>query len=218
MSDSLSPLPLFELSPVAATPKRRYVRTTYTDEHELLGDLLYLHNDGRGVEVDPCYSIGRFWRGLPQPQHKFDIAPQVEGVQRASSDHLPFAAASVQSVMFDPPFVIGVPVQTDNSIMSNRFSAYFNLDALKDHYTRSIAEFQRILVVGGLLVVKCQDTITCSKQFLTHVFVINEAERVGFYAKDLFVLVRDQAIIDPKWGAQQHARKTHCYFLVFRKT
>ena len=115
--------------------------------------------------------------------------------------------------MFDPPFVIGVG-ESKSGIITNRFSGFKNLNELKSLYTKSMKEFSRILIDKGLLIFKCQDTVTSGKQFLTHIFVVNEAEKMGYYAKDLFILVRDSAIVDPKWGAQQHARKTHSYYVI----
>ena len=206
---------MFDLQPSASAPKR-VIRTTYTDEREMLNDILWLYNNGKGVSLDPCYSVGRFWQGLPQPELKFDIAPQVEGVNQASCDNLPIQDNSVNSIMFDPPFVIGVG-ESANGIITNRFSGFKNLDELKSLYINSLKEFYRILIDKGLLIFKCQDTVTSSKQFLTHVFIVNEAERLGYYVKDLFILVRDSAIVDPKWGAQQHARKTHSYYVVLFK-
>lgn len=48
---------MFDVKPKAAHPKR-VIKTTYTNERELLNDVLWLYNNGEGVDVDPCYSVG----------------------------------------------------------------------------------------------------------------------------------------------------------------
>jgi hypothetical protein len=41
---------------------------------------------------------------------------------------------------------------------------------------------------------------------------------VGFYACDCIIKVRKGPIIDVRWKVAHHARKRHCYWLVFRKS
>ncbi|HUY36536.1 MAG TPA: hypothetical protein VMV69_27620 [Pirellulales bacterium] len=70
----------------------------------------------------------------------------------------------------------------------------------------------------GVLIVKCQDEVSACRQNLTHVEIINEYARLGFYCKDLFVLVRTNRPSVSRLKKQVHARKNHSYFLVFVKT
>lgn len=193
-----------------------YIKTTYENEKELIESILELYNDKSGVDLDPCYSVGRFWNGLPKPKLKFDLEPQTEDTEKSSCNSLPLENCSVKSIMFDPPFVIGQGKST-NGIMRKRFSAFYKLQDLKDLYSSSLSEFLRILDKKGVVIFKCQDTVTGGKQFMTHVWVINEAEKLGYLIEDLFILVRKKAIVDPKWKKQYHARKTHSYYIVLRK-
>jgi hypothetical protein len=204
---------MFDVQPRAAHPKR-VIRTTYTDERELLNDVLWLYNGGRGVDVDPCYSTGRFWQGLPEPKYKFDLSPQTPETVQSDCTLLPLGPGQVHSIMFDPPFVTD-PSKT--SIITNRFTAFDTLDDLKDMYIESLSEFYRILADGGLLIVKCQDLVHYHKQFLTHVFVIERAEMEGFTNHDCIILIRDNVLLSAHVQKQQHARKTHSYYLVFSK-
>jgi len=204
---------MFNLQPKASHPKR-VIRTTYTDERDLLNDILFLYNHGEGVDVDPCYSVGRFWKGLPQPKYKFDLAPQLPEVQQADCTNLPLEPGQVKSIMFDPPFVT---YPSDTSIITNRFSAFKTLDDLKNMYIESLSEFYRVLKNKGLLIFKCQDLVHNHKQFLTHTFVINRAEMEGFFCHDCIILIRDNVLLSPHIQKQQHARKTHSYYLVFSK-
>lgn len=192
------------------------MKTTYENEKELIENILSVYNKDKGVDLDPCYSIGRFWKDLPEPKMKFDLSPQSEGVVAASCNNLPLQSKSVNSIMFDPPFVIGMPSKADKkSIMTGRFSGFKRLDDLKHLYSTSLQEFSRILQKDGLLIFKCQDTVTSGKQFLSHCYIISEAEKLGYFCHDIVILVRKGRIVDPKWKKQQHAYKTHSYYLVF---
>src|SRR5690606_6158589 len=88
-------------------------------------------------------------------------------------------------------------------------------DAVVDLYLRAGLEARRVLVSGGVLIVKCQDEVSANKQRLTHVEIITAYEDMGFYCKDLFVLVRSNAPGVSRLLKQVHARKNHSYFLVF---
>jgi hypothetical protein len=62
---------------------------------------------GQPFEVDACYGPGMMHRGEAQPRRKFDINPTVPGVERADCRHLPFADATVSSIVADLPFAFG---------------------------------------------------------------------------------------------------------------
>lgn len=84
-------------------------------------------------------------------------------------------------------------------------------------YFSAGAEAQRVLRRGGILIVKCQDEVSAGKQWLTHVEIIIEYEKMGFYTKDLFIVVRNNKPAVSRLKSQVHARKNHSYFLVFEK-
>ena len=75
----------------------------------------------------------------------------------------------------------------------------------------------QVLKDNGVLIVKCQDEVSANKQWLTHVEIINFCESLGFYTKDLFVVVRSNKAGVSRVKKQIHARKNHSYFLVFIK-
>ena len=79
-------------------------------------------------------------------------------------------------------------------------------------------EFYRILNENGILIFKCQDKISSGKQYMSHVFIVNQAVQIGFYPKDLFILLSKNRIV-ANWQAknQKNARKYHSYFWVFQK-
>jgi DNA modification methylase len=90
--------------------------------------------------------------------------------------------------------------------------------AVLDMYFKAGMEVYRVLRNEGTFIVKCQDEVSANTQNLTHIEITNEYERYGFYAKDLFVVVRENSPVISRTNGQIHARKNHSYFLVFVKT
>lgn len=193
----------------------KVIKSISFDEQEIIRDILYLHCDSKPIDCDPTYSIGNFYKkGLIKPKHKFDINPQTKGVIQSCSTNLPLDDDSIEVIMFDPPFMFEKRNRENENIMNKRFSMYNNgFDELKEHYLNSLIEFKRVLKRKGILIFKCQD-YTDTKTTLTHIFVHQWAQEIGFYAKDLFILLSKGAIVN-KGLKQRHARKYHSYFFVF---
>ena len=187
------------------------------NEADIIRWIMALHNEGKPFEVDPTYSTGRFWEGIPGPKYKFDINPQVEGVIEADARHLPLPDKSISSIMFDPPFIVGSHNERfKEGIIKKRFGYYKTMKDLHNFYREALLEFRRLFKKEGLLVFKCQDTIDSGRQYMSHFEIMKYAERIGFYCKDLFILGRTNVIFSPNMANQQHARKNHCYFIVFK--
>jgi len=173
-----------------------------------------------GIGLDPTYSKGNFYNrsGIPKPSIYSDLFPQVDGCIKADACNLDFIQdASVESIMFDPPFVAGHTSEKPTGIIGERFHGFRYVKDLWEWYDRCIVEFSRVLKKKGVLIFKCQDTVSSGKQWLSHVHIINECEKAGFYALDMFILTAENRIIGHNHANQKHARKHHSYFLVFRK-
>lgn len=135
---------------------------------------------------------------------------------------LPLPDESVGSIMFDPPFLAttgkSLKQNDDNNIIAKRFGVYPNERELHQMYVDSLAEFHRVLTLNGILVFKCQDKVSSGKQYMSHVFICNEAIKAGFYPKDLFILLsKGRLVADWQLKNQKNARKFHSYFWVFEK-
>ena len=190
------------------------IKSISYDQDEIIKWIMTLYCPD-GFELDPTYSTGNFYDKIPQPKYRFDINPQASGVKQADCTNLPLDNNSIKSIMFDPPFIAG---NSRTGIISMRFGSYKNIQTeLWDMYHKAIKEFYRILKESGILVVKCQDVIDSSKQYFSHVEIINYAINLGFYPKDLFILLAENRIIGSTHHNQQHARKFHSYFMVFIK-
>ena len=201
----------------------RIIKSFSFQEQELIADILHLHCKDKNIELDATYSIGKFYRQkhkdkqlIKPPIYKFDLSPQLEDVKQSCSTNLPLQNDIINVMMFDPPFMFEKRIRENNNIQKKRFTMYENgFDELKKHYIGTLKEAYRILKKNGILIFKCQD-FTDSKTTLTHCLVYQWATIIGFYAKDLFILLSKGAIAN-KNLTQRHARKYHSYFFVFVK-
>lgn len=185
------------------------------DQDKILRDIIRLYNSGMPFDVDPTYSKGVFWKKLPQPKMKFDIDPQYPDVVKASANNLPLDDASVQSIIFDPPFFPSrskIPGK-----IKARFTAFNSVTEMWTMYRDSLKEFWRILKPGGIVTFKCQDTVSSGKNYFSHFEVEKYAHEIGYDQLDLFVLGSKRVLISSKWLRQQHARKNHSYIIVLSK-
>lgn len=192
------------------------IKTTSYSQKEILNWIFDLYLPSRQIECDVTYGKGAFYKGrLTQPTYKFDINPQREGVVGASCTKLPVPDEKFNSVAYDPPFVVS---HGKNSIMGNFYSSFRTAPKLWKFYKESMIELDRVLAPEGLLIVKCQDLTQGGKNFLSHIEITNIAVSLGLYPKDLFILMSRSKLMSPHQLNQLHARKFHCYFLVFKKT
>lgn len=199
------------------------IKSISFSQEEIIKNIIKLYVQSGKIDLDSTYSIGNFYKntGITEPKYKFDINPTAQDVQYGDSRNLPLPDESVFSEMFDPPFLAttGKSLKEDHgNIINRRFGVYENERQLHQMYVDSMKEAYRILKYNGILIFKCQDKVSSGKQYLSHVFIINEAIKIGFYPKDIFVLMAKNRIVANWQKNQKHARKYHCYFLVFEKT
>ena len=183
-----------------------------------------MHVPTHHIDCGPTYSKGNFYNntGIEHPQYKFDILPQADGVEYGDSRHLPLPSESINCMMFDPPFLAttGKSLRADdsNNKINKRFGVYPSEKELHQFYIDSMQEAYRILKNDGILIFKCQDKVSSGKQYMSHVFIMNEAINLGFYPKDLFILLaKNRLVADWQTKNQKNARKFHSYFWVFQK-
>lgn len=193
------------------------IKSVSYSQYEILNNIIRLYCPD-GFECDPTYSKGNFYKAIPEPKYKYDLQPQVDGVIASDCRSLPLSDSSIKSIIFDPPFIGASVNKGKPGIIKSRFGYYKNIPMLWAMYVDALKEFYRVLVVGGVLVFKCQDTIESSKQYLSSFKIIYEALSIGFYPKDMFILCAKNRLVSPSQMRQQHARKFHSYFLVFIRT
>lgn len=194
------------------------------DQEEIIENIIKLHIPQGYIDLDPTYSKGNFYKSgtIQDPEYKFDLNPQTENTIQSSADDLPIQVETINSIMFDPPFVMGSGPSVKNpkkgsNLIQQRFGIFKNEKVLLGFYKKSLKEFYRILKDNGVLIFKCQDCVVSGKNIMSHMVIMNQALNLGFYPKDLFVLLAKSRLISGKVKNQIHARKFHSYFLVFEK-
>ena len=221
------------------------IRSIGYNQHEILYNIMQMHNDGKPFDCDPTYSIGNFYGKfnitkvngetieieIPAPKYKFDVCPQVEGVEKIESlGKLPLEDKSIDSICIDLPFVIscGPSMNTPdvdengnkvkNNLISRRFASYYPVAELLKSYKHFLKESYRVLKEDGILVWKTQGTISGSKFLVSPYYSRLIAESIGFDSLDEFILLAKNRLVSGKINKQQHARSFHSYFLVFKKS
>jgi len=195
--------------------KATVITTVSNSQRDILQAIRDLHNHGEHFQVDLTYGKGKFWYGADRPVVRMDRFSTDPGVNLvADVRHLPFRDGSLRSVVFDPPFLHAAGAR---SLMGQRFGSYRSQRDLWYLYRQAIFRIGRALAPDGLFVFKCQDVVESGRQVWTHIRVADYAQRMGLVMEDLFILTRRSAMVGWNHRIQRHARKTHCYFLVFRR-
>lgn len=196
---------------------------------DVFPQILALHVPNGARIADVTYGHGVFWRNVDLTDYVLLPTDISYGVDCRA---LPYENTSLDALVLDPPYMEGffrpeVGHKAASGSHSTFRSYYSNGDevshdakwhaAVTDLYFKAGAEAYRVLKDYGVLIVKCQDEVSANRQCLTHVEIIIEYEKKGFYTKDLFVVVRTNKPGISRLKKQVHARKNHSYFLVFVK-
>lgn len=197
---------------------------------DLFPQVLALHVPAGAVIADVTFGSGVFWRNVPQGKYVVWPSDIAGGVDCRS---LPYTNESIDCVVLDPPYMEGFFRRRESQKAGGGTHAafrnyYANGDecaegtakwhaAVTDLYFKAGREAHRVLKSNGVLVVKCQDEVSANRQWLTHIEVYNEYATLGFYCKDLYIVVRENRPVVARLKKQVHARKNHSYFMVFVK-
>lgn len=180
--------------------------------------------------ADVTFGTGVFWSKVDTSKYQLLASDIQNGVDCRA---LPYAEHSVDCIVLDPPYMEGLFRKSVSHLAGSGTHAAFRRhysngeateeagpkwhEAVLDIYFRAGREAMRVIRPGGTLITKCQDEVSANRQRLTHVEIINYYESLGFYTKDLFVIVRHNRPVISRLKKQVHARKNHSYFLIFSK-
>lgn len=174
----------------------------------------------RGSRVaDVTYNKGKFWKFVDRSEWDLlasDLEPLEDWITEADLQDLPYEDSSLDAVILDPPYAHSstAPMKESIASMYNNNSVTEGSRQVHDLYLNGMIEARRILKTGGVLVVKCQDEIESGKQRWNHVRILHQAEDLGYYAKDLAVLVQ-KGKPPQRHPYQKHLRKNHSFWWVF---
>jgi hypothetical protein len=201
--------------------KGRLIKSVNKDQSQIIKDIVELHTEGK-IDVDITYSKGVIWKNTNlDPKHKFDLRIERKGVVKADvSKKIPLDNDSVDSIMFDPPFLVEgtKPGKIRTGITTKRFTAFRTIDELWSFYKKSIVESFRVLKPGGKLVTKTQDITYGNRVWATSSEIYNFAVQAGFKPVDRFIYTPEKYMpLPPNVKIQKHSRKVHSDFWVFEK-
>lgn len=197
---------------------------------DVFASVLSLHIPEGAKIADVTYGNGVFWKKVDSSKYDLIASDIATGVDCRA---LPYKAESFDAIILDPPYMEGLLRSENRHKAANgaysSFREYYSNGneesigpkwhgAVTELYFQAGAEAFRVLKNNGVAIVKCQDEVSANRQWLTHVEIIVHYESLGFYTKDLFVVVRSNKAGVSRLKKQVHARKNHSYFLVFVKT
>ena len=229
--EAVEPTPSGRRRP-AGSPSTNLVVSAYTGTNDqIFPRLLELHVEAGAKIADVTFGKGVFWKRVDTNAYDFHPSDLASGTDCRD---LPYEDESFDAVVFDPPYMEGFfrnngTTKAGAGTHGAFRNHYSNGDesprpngrrwhaAVLDFYVEGGREARRVLKPRGMLIVKCQDEVSANRQNLTHVEIINEYARMGFYCKDLFIVVRPNRPGVSRLLKQVHARKNHSYFLVFVK-
>jgi hypothetical protein len=213
------------------------------DNSDVFPNVLSLHVPKGSLVADVTFGKGVFWKKVTPGEYTVlasDISAKkqpklpsfVNLTDGIDCRKLPYADEHLDCLVLDPPYMEGLYRSNEDNLAGDGTHAAFRHsysngmatstgpkwhDAVVDMYMKAGREAYRVLKNDGICIVKCQDEVSANKQRLTHVEIITGYESLGFYTKDLFVVVRQNKAGVSRLLKQEHARKMHSYFLVFQK-
>ena len=179
-------------------------------KYELYPTDLYLKSEtlNKFKNLNPCSGID--CRNLPYEDNSFDCIvldpPYMESFYRNNKNHM---GGTGSHNAFRMAYSSGNGYETSSTAKYH--------DTVTEMYVNAGVEAYRVLKEKGILIVKCQDEVCSNKQRLTHVEIISAYESMGFYTKDMFIVVRNNKPVISRVIQQKHARKNHSYFIIFCK-
>jgi len=195
----------------------------YGTDADLLVQMLDFYPRQRPQRIlDATVNQGRFWKANSYPVIGLDIDLACQPDVLADNMAMPFQSESFDVVVYDPPHV---PNQgkDQSKDFNTRFGLVLKAPAEQGYnfshlYPPFAREAHRILKPEGILFCKITDYVHGHRFQWAHIEFIKAAVAVGFCPCDCIVKVRQGPIISPRWKKAHHARRHHCYWLIFRKS
>lgn len=182
---------------------------------------LYVPDGSRVADV--TYGRGAFWTQTNSARfhlHKSDINPAAGDVVAADLRALPYADASMDVIVLDPPYASSLQCRSLTS-RYRRGAPALDHDAIRALYRAGMAEARRVLRPGGLLWVKCKDELERGQQRWSHIEIHSDAAALGLGARDLLVVLSGMPAAGGAGSGgnqQNYAWKNFSFLWIFAKS
>jgi len=206
------------LKKVVKYVRGKLIKSVNSSESEILKDIVALHTGGK-IDADITYSKGAMWKNTGiAPKYKFDLRQEAEDIVVADvGKYIPLKDSSINSVMFDPPFLVHTTGK-GVGMMGERFTTFKSVNDLWKFYKDAIGESYRVLAPGGKLIVKSQDLSQHKALVASSSEVYNFAIASGFKPIDRFIYEAKRHLPLPaRTTKQATSKKVHRDFWVFEK-
>lgn len=193
----------------------RYL-SVFNNDGEILQAISDIFLKGEWFDLDCTYSKGVFYTNTKKPKLKSDLLPLFDDVIKSDCRNLDFVKdGSLNSIVFDPPFLFRNRKSENKDKISKRFSYFSSYQELIEMYFSSLDCFKRKLSKNGYVFFKCQD-MTDGKFYCTHNDIINYAVNNGFALKDIIIKATNKKL--QREAKQQNCvAKVHSYWLILKK-
>lgn len=206
-----------------STPPSPVVSVVNGTNADLIAEVARLYiRDGAEV-ADVTWGRGAFWTKANDGRFKVqgsDVAEHIatDGIICADFRSLPYGNESFDVVVLDPPYIHNPGRHVTDSRYNNSATTtgMYHAD-IRELYRDGMREAMRVLRPGGKLLVKGKDEIESGKQCWSQTELLLDAQAMGLYGKDAFVLIPTSRTSMRRWRTQKHARKVHSFLWIFEK-
>lgn len=185
----------------------------------LFADVLKLYVPEGSRVLDMTFGKGLFWTETDASRYALvSMDKYLPAMVQADLRALPFRAEAFDAAVLDPPYGQHgkkMPIKASIAKVYNlaQGDAPTSWREVLTLYILGVVEATRMLRIGGVLIIKCQDQQESGRQHWIHARLL---ELAGYDSEDLFVLVQPTTPA-MRHDYQRHARKNHSYFIVLRK-
>lgn len=214
-------------APEPPKPERVY-STEFGNSSQVFPKVLGLYVKPGAVIADLTIDSGRFWKnvdprayrvvgsGIPAPNGKQPFVGQLI----ADARRTPYRDESFNVVVLDPPYGnASTTPRTDGIQHSYNTESLMTPKEIRGFYLAGIDEAERILKMRGILIVKCQNFVDGGRSHFMEEFIWLKALRQGFFRAEgkINMVPPGKPIMRHPDRPQQHERKNHSIFWIFRK-
>jgi len=219
-------------------PSPEFVYSTeFGNSATVFPKILGLYVKPGAVIADLTFDTGRFWRnvdagtyqvvgsGIPSPSpHPLPpraraSSPPFAGALIADARRTPYRNESFDAVVLDPPYGnASTTPRRDGIQRSYNLASCMTPEQIRKLYFEAMDEAERILKMRGILIVKCQNFVDGGRNHFMEEYIWLRALKLFFRAEGKINMVPPgKPIMRHPDRPQQHERKNHSTFWIFRK-